>query len=167
MLACLGNEKEKISEIEILFMECSKKVANEFFKVLLEELPYSYLGLQKLVLLRFVGETADTEALNSLADRCKSLQTLQVEMMNKLDYDEVPKMTRLVQNIIETNSSANDLPTLQVLSLHQLTGDEPMSQSHSENIKEMLKSLQFSKIKLTAFSVMDNLGWAKQEEDNY
>ena len=42
-----------------------------------------------------------------------------------------------------------------------------MSQSHSENIKEMLKSLQFSKIKLTAFSVMDNLGWAKQEEDNY
>ena len=141
MLACLGGKK--ISEIEILFMECSKKVANEFFKVLAEELPYSTRnGLKKLVLLRFVRETADTEAFNSLVGRCKSLQTLQVEMMTKLNYYEVPKMTRLVQNIIETNSSANDLPTLQVLSLHQLTGDDHMD--HSEDIKEMLKSLQFS-----------------------
>lgn len=131
--------------------------------MLAEELPYSTSnGLQKLVLLRFVHETADTEALNSLVDRCKSLQTLQVEMMTRLYYHEVKKMTRLVQNIIETNSSANELPTLQVLSLHQLTGDEHMD--HSEDVKEMLKSIQFSKIKLTAFSVMDNLGWAKREE---
>ena len=124
-------------------MECSKKVANEFFKVLTEELPYR--DLQKLVLLRFIGKTADIDALNGLAKRCEKLETLQVEMMTKLDIDELWKMTRLVQSIIETNSSANapdNPPTLQVLSLHQLSGDKPVSDN--QDIKEMLKSLQFS-----------------------
>ena len=124
-------------------MECSKKVANEFFKVLTEELPYR--DLQKLVLLRFIGRTADIDALNGLAKRCEKLQTLQVEMMTKLDIDELWKMTRLVQSIIETNSSANapdNPPTLQVLSLHQLSGDTHVSDN--QDIKEMLKSLQFS-----------------------
>ena len=66
MLACLGGES--VREIEILFMECSREVANEFFKVLAEELDYSYRGLQKLVLLRFIEQTADIDALNGLAD---------------------------------------------------------------------------------------------------
>ena len=87
-------------------------------------------------------------------------------MMSRLEIYELMNMTRLVQNIIETNSSANALnnaPALQVLSLHQLSGDKLVS--HEQDIKEMLKSLQFSQIKLTAFSVMDNPGWAEVQKE--
>ena len=76
-------------------------------------------------------------------------------MMFKLELGELLKMARLVQSIIETNSSAkapDSPPTLQVLSLHQMSGDLDLHVSHKKDIKEMmlksikemLKSLQFS-----------------------